>query len=648
MRVFLRSLAILAIALALAPMAQAAPAASQPDTVDTGDELVIITSAGRLQAVDPYVPANYQTVVWESPETGFIVVSTGDFNGDGSAEVVGLRGGEAVVYDPVLRPGEPNTERVFRATSGQTWRNVTTGDFDGNGSDELVLVESSSGSGVQMLAFGFNASTGWNQIFSQRQGAGWQALVTGDVMGNNRDQVVGTRNVGTAYQILIFDPANNWQVIHDRANYGFPWVALAVGNMEIDPTNRDEIATTRSGTGAAIPSFFVFRWVPGSSSLADVVSGLYNPEFRWIALADVNGNGDDEAFLLRPGNSNGVSIVALTNYNVGTDTIVPFNELAGQTKWNGIQGGDVDADGKDEVIVMSPDEYLIYYDPAVSTVAVPTRGSFINNGIFAVGDLDGPGTPTSPALSVSPLTIDLNLQFGQNASTPVTIANTGAGTLNWTATVVDGAAWLSISSPSGTAPSTLQVLVSTGGVAPGAYVGRVRIDAPGATGTPQTITVNLNVTAPPFAAQPGTITWLYQPPVNPGVQTVTVSGQNVAWHAGVVPTSAADQVERAVAAGQAVKLQDGQLIIGDGRAAETVPVVNWVDINPVSGVATPGGILVDVSLVLDRVPNGFRSFAVVFVADTVASPPAVVVRGSTLRSQPNGSDLYFLPMIMRQ
>jgi hypothetical protein len=103
-----------------------------------------------------------------------------------------------------------------------------------------------------------------------------------------------------------------------------------------------------------------------------------------------------------------------------------------------------------------------------------------------------------------------------------------------------------------------------------------------------------------------------------------------------------------MAAGQAVKLQDGQLIIGEGRAAETVPVVDWVDINPVSGVATPGGILVDVSLVLDRVPSGFRSFAVVFVADTVASPPAVVVRGSTLRSQPNGSDLYFLPMIMRQ
>jgi hypothetical protein len=176
----------------------------------------------------------------------------------------------------------------------------------------------------------------------------------------------------------------------------------------------------------------------------------------------------------------------------------------------------------------------------------------------------------------------------------------------------------------------------------------VRIDgSAGAGNSPQTITVNLTVTAPQFSVQPGSVSWFYQPPANPGLRPVSISGQNVAWHAGVVPTSSSARVEEAIAAGQPIKLQDGRLLIGAGANAEEVPIVDWIDVNPVTGVATPGGIFVDLSLVLDRVPYGFNTAAVVFVADTVASPPAVVVRASALRTQPNGTDLLFLPLIVR-
>lgn len=649
MRVVLRSLAVLVIALALVPMAQAAPDAPQPDTVNTGDELVIIASNGRLEARDPFVPSGLQPVTWTSPETGFIQVATGDFNGDGTDEVVGLRGGEAVVYDPVPQPGEPNTARTFQTANGQPWLNVVTGDLDGDGADELVLADT-SGVGTTMFAFKFSGNA-WNQTFSNFYGAPWAGLATGNVIGSSagaRQQVVAIRNVGTTCQIIIFNPANNWQTLNEFTRT-FPWMYVAVGDITLDGAGKEEIAVTRSGVGATLASWLVFRWEIQFSELQQQESEIFNPEFRWIALADVNASGDKETFLLR--NNPGPGQAALTSRNYGNDQGTPvFNELPGQTQWNGIQAGDVDADGRDEVIVMSPTQYLIYTQPEANTGSTAFPGAYSSTGNFAVGDLDGQGQPAGPTLSVSPLTVDLNLQAGQSASQPVTISNTGTGTLNWTATVVDGGAWLSMSPSSGTAQptSTPTLLVSTSNVTPGSYVGRVRIDAPGASGAPQTITVNLTVTAPQFAVQPSAVSWLYQPPVNPGVRTVSVSGQNVAWHAGVVPTSVADRVERAVAAGQAVTLQDGQLIIGDARGVEGVPIVDWIDISPLSGVATPGGILVDLSLVLDRVPSGFRSAAVVFVADTTASPPALVVRASTLRSQPNGSDLYFLPMIMRQ
>lgn len=647
MRVVVRSLAILVVVLAMVPMAQAGAVVAQPEVVNTGVELVIITSAGRLETRDPYAPPGLRPVVWQSPETGFTNVATGDFNGDGSDEVVGLRGGEAVIYDPVPFPGEPNTARTFLATAGQVWRNVTTGDLDGDSSDELVLVESSP-SGSILYSFKFTAGGGWNQTYSASFGAPWVSFATGRVIGGNgRDQVVGIRNVGASNQIVIFEPANNWQVINTFTRE-YPWVALRVGDVTLDGAGKDEIVVSRSDVGTALPSMFVFRWEIQFAELQTQERESFFPEFRWIALADVNASGDKEVFLLRPGRFQGSNIVALASRNYGVDQGTPvFNELSGQDKWNGIQAGDVDADGRDEVIVMSPDEYLIYTQPDVNTGAVSFPGAYSSTGNFAVGNLDGAGQPAGPTLSVSPLTVDLDLQAGQNAAQVINITNSGTGTLSWSATVVDGAAWLSMSPASGTAPSAPQLLVNTSSVAPGQYVGRVRIDAPGASGAPQTITVNLSVTAPQFSVQPGRVSWLYTPPVNPGVRTVTISGQNVPWHAGVVPTSVAAQVEQAVAEGQPVKLQDGVLLIGEGANAESVPIVDWIDINPVTGVAVPGGIFVDLTLVLERVPYGLSSAAVVFVADTFASPQAVVVRASALRSLPNATDLYFLPMIVQ-
>jgi hypothetical protein len=751
MRTILRTLAILMIVVVLVPMAQAGTVMAQPELANTGEELVIITSDGRLRSVDRFTPAGYLPVEWESPATAFSDVATGDFDGDGSDEVVGLRGGEAVVYDPVPRPGEPDTARVFAATSGQVWRNVATGDLDGDGADELILVESSSATGlaIQMYAFKFSAVNGWNRTYAAGFGALWQGLTTGDVMGNGLDQVIAIRNPGSSRQILIFNPANNWSLIHE-GNYNFPWVAVAVGNVQNDSANKDEIVTTRQGVGSTLPSMLVFRWVAGNAALQDVANAIYFPEFRRIALADVNGSGVKDVFLLRSGRVSNTDIVALTNFRVGSNPPVAFNELTGQDKWSGLQAGDVDGDGKDEVIAMSANEFLIYTQPDVNTALERFLGSYSSSGRFAVGNLDGPGVPAGPTLSVSPLTvdrtlqagqngsepitiansgtgtlnwtatvvdgstwlsmspasgaapstsqllintssltagpyvgrvridaagannspqtitvnltvtappnpmltvspltIDLTLQAGQNASEPISITNTGAGTLNWTATVVDGSAWLAMSPSSGTAPSTAQLRISTGGLTPGPYVGRVRIDAGGATNSPQIITVNLTVTAPQFAVQPTRVSWLYQPPANPGMRTVTISGQNVPWRAGLVLTSVAAQVEQAVAAGQPVTLQDGQLVIGDDANAWGTTVVDWIDINPATGVAVPGGNFVDLALILDRVPYGLNSVSVVFVAEIVASPPAVVVNASVLRSLPNGADLFFLPVIVR-
>jgi uncharacterized protein (TIGR03437 family) len=85
------------------------------------------------------------------------------------------------------------------------------------------------------------------------------------------------------------------------------------------------------------------------------------------------------------------------------------------------------------------------------------------------------------------------------------VLNTGRGLVNWRAsssTLGRGRGWLSASAAlgasdaaSGSVPS-VEVRVNAAGLDPGGYYGQVRIDAPGAANTPQSVTVFLEVLPP--------------------------------------------------------------------------------------------------------------------------------------------------------
>ena len=240
-------------------------------------------------------------------------------------------------------------------------------------------------------------------------------------------------------------------------------------------------------------------------------------------------------------------------------------------------------------------------------------------------------TVTAPPaqLSVTPTQITLSVESGQSTTRQVQIANTGGGTLNWTAALVQAAPWLSFSPSSGTAPGVLTVTINAVDVQPGQYTGKVRIaGGAGVQNSPQDVTINLTVTAPPFFVIPTAVSWTYIPPATPGTRTVTVTGVGISWHAGVVPMDSMQRIQAAIDAGQPLVISDGHLVLGNG--GEDVPIVDYIDVSPSSSTANQTGVTL--SLVLARVPYGFNQAAVVFVADDVASPPAVVVRASVLRT----------------
>jgi uncharacterized protein (TIGR03437 family) len=147
----------------------------------------------------------------------------------------------------------------------------------------------------------------------------------------------------------------------------------------------------------------------------------------------------------------------------------------------------------------------------------------VNSGSLTPGTYTGQVNITSPAAGNSPQTVTVNLTVGQaqnialstaslnfsaqaGAAAPATqtVAVTAStGTLPFTAAATvtsSSTSWLSVTPTSGTAsqtPTNLTVSVNPQGLTAGTYTGSVVVTGQGASNGPQTVVVNLVVTAIP-------------------------------------------------------------------------------------------------------------------------------------------------------
>jgi len=130
-------------------------------------------------------------------------------------------------------------------------------------------------------------------------------------------------------------------------------------------------------------------------------------------------------------------------------------------------------------------------------------------------------------LTVSPSSVTVNETVSSSSPVSQQAITLASGTtpLQFTAspTTNTGGSWLTISASQGSTPATINAIVNTQGLAVGQYIGTVTILP--VTGTAQTITVTLNVTAPStLSATPAPVAFTYQQGGSlPGSQSVAVN-----------------------------------------------------------------------------------------------------------------------------
>jgi hypothetical protein len=183
---------------------------------------------------------------------------------------------------------------------------------------------------------------------------------------------------------------------------------------------------------------------------------------------------------------------------------------------------------------------------ATVTLAVSTSGLTAGtyNGTVTVAATGADNTPMTasvtltvtppPRITLSPASITFSgTQGGSNPATQaLNVSNGGGGTLAWSAS--DDASWLSLSPTSGTGAGGITLSVNTSGLSAGTYNGKITVTASGASNTPQTVDVTLNVTVPPqITLSPGTFSFsAQQGGSNPATQALDISnggGGTLAW-----------------------------------------------------------------------------------------------------------------------
>ena len=385
--------------------------------LDTNDEIVFLTSEGELQVFDPTRTGGATEVQWRSgSDKGFYDFTLGDVNNDGDMEIIAIGGdattGRLAVFDPVVTSGInsgtintiPWRKLVEIKLAGEP-KVVAAGDFDTAVAGDEIMVGYIFSSGTTKSRVDIYHGTSANH-----DGSSWSKHIADKDFPNIwRDAAVGDVIVGGAEEVILIDPPSGIARVY-RPDAGF------AGTCEYVRTDANpyDVAIGQYINGG-VPEIGIIRTYPADSTykfrarfivfscnadtgqLEDVdtvnPNNIFTDPFTLIA-ADVNGNGDDEFFMLRNIAAQLTASAHLLGRNGGNDSLDFEVRLDADNGYQSLAGGDVDGDAKDEVVVMRGDKIRIFTDPGAGATAKTLFNDYsfsTNSYSIEIGDLDKNG-----------------------------------------------------------------------------------------------------------------------------------------------------------------------------------------------------------------------------------------------------------------
>jgi len=501
----LQALLLTALLLGGALPAHRIPAAHAQST---DDEIVLIDPEGKIFVRDPHTDANRLPVVWTSPVGNYVNVTLVDANRDGDMEIVGLRvatenGAPAWrldLYDPVIASG--TLEDPKQTIGGIPWRLlyslplarkpvlVAAGDLDpGAPGDEIFVTESdnlaqlSEEIPIQRSFFlriaGDLDGRAWERVDLPIRRDAWSSVAVGNLDGTDTDEIALVQSEEGVLEIWRVLGASAWRVF-DNESDDKRWTHAAFGRWRGEAA--EQLAAVREGSG--YPTLYILRYHASSGAIRDDHSEVFAPGPLYAFFGDVNASGDDELFMLRAVPGTDPSRARLIGRGRNDDGLgLQEDPLNPDNGYLAGAAGDINGDGRDEVVIIRSNTLRTYDSPGLNASAIDTPLA-LNPRHIVTGDLDRNGYPLPVQLVALPSVATATLRSGASgaqvslalsavpgAIPPIPVQMPISARVMATSNPNTGRApaWLHLEPQAGQTPATFNAIFDASSLTPGTY-----------------------------------------------------------------------------------------------------------------------------------------------------------------------------------
>ena len=244
------------------------------------------------------------SAAWQIAGTSSLVQSTGDFDGDGKADML-WRNSDGTVVMWLMNGTTPTTQAVI-GTIDTAWQIAGIGDFDGDGKADILWRKSDGTLAMWLM----NGTTPTTQVSLGTVDTAWQVVGIGDFDGDGKADILWRKSDGTLAMWLMNGTTPKTQIVLGTVDTAWQVVGVA----DFDGDSKADIVWHKSDGSLAM-------WLMnGTTPTTQTVVGTVGTAWQVVSTGDYDGDGKGD--ILWRKTDGGVAMWLMNGVTPTTQTVI--------------------------------------------------------------------------------------------------------------------------------------------------------------------------------------------------------------------------------------------------------------------------------------------------------------------------------------